>query len=255
MKTKISLYNQSIPDTYENTYLDLPFENMLRLHRKKRIIEQLTNYSHGRFLEVGSGPDPLFKDFTSFDHMTIVEPGKMFYEMNVKQAGADSKITVINDFIENIDDKLKEESFDFIVLGGFLHEVEKPEIVLKAVREICSESTIVYSFVPNARSFHRLLAYEMGIIDSIYVNSGRHNELLLRKKVYDLHMFDELLTSNGFKVIESGSYFIKPFTHDQMHDLMRQVIIDKAVLDGLDRMIKYLPDLGAEIWNICSIDD
>ena len=59
----------------------------------------------------------------------------------------------------------------------------------------------------------------------------------------------------NFKIIESGSYFVKPFTHDQMNKMLSLGIIDKSCLNGLDKMIKFLPGLGAELWNICSIDD
>ncbi len=130
-----------------------------------------------------------------------------------------SNVLIINDLIENVLDNLQGEDFNFIVIGGFLHEIDNPEIVLQAVRKMCSKKTIVYSFVPNARSFHRLLASKMGIIEDIYQKSG-HDELFNRQNVYDMDTFNELLTANKFEVLDSGSYFVKPFNHDQMHELL-----------------------------------
>ena len=73
-----------------------------------------------------------------------------------------------------------------------------PDKVLQAIRKVCSEKTVIYSHVPNAKSFHQLLAYEMGIIDSIYKKSGQ-DELFKRQNVYDIETFNELLTRNKFQ--------------------------------------------------------
>ena len=239
---------------YGLNYLDLPFENILREYRKNNILKLINKKSHRRFLEIGCGPEPMFRTFSDFDRMTIVEPGKLFYDMAKKEAETDPRIIIFNNQIENITGILNKDNFDFIVIGGFLHEIKNPEAVLNSVRKISSKETHIYSFVPNARSFHRLLALEMGITSSIYQKS-EHDQLFERQNVFDINGFNDLLSRNGFLILESGSYFIKPFTHDQMDKLLRFGIIDKSCLSGLDKMIKFLPDLGAELWNICTIDD
>jgi len=237
-------------ENYENNYMELPFENIMREYRKKNILEIVNRYPHSRFLEIGCGADPLFMEVRDFTKMIVVEPGQLFYQMAIANANENPNIRIINDLIENITDKLHDESFDFIVIGGFLHEIKNPVDVLQAVRKIATKNTLVYSFVPNAKSFHRLLAYEMGIIESINQKSG-HDKLFQRQKSYDPDTFNKLLTDNEFSVVESGSYFIKPFTHDQMNNLLSKGIVDKNCLDGLDKMKKYFPDLGAEIYNVC----
>jgi len=241
-------------ENYENNYMELPFENIVREYRKKNILEIVKKYPHSQFLEIGCGADPLFMEIRDFTKMVVVEPSTLFYQMALANANANEygNILVINDLIENITDKLQEEFFDFIVIGGFLHEIKNPEAVLQAVRKIATKNTLVYSFVPNVKSFHRLLAYEMGIIESINQKSG-HDKLFQRQNSYDPDTFNKLLTHNGFSVVESGSYFIKPFTHAQMNELLSTGIIDKNCLDGLDKMQKHLPGMGAEIYNVCRL--
>lgn len=239
---------------YESNYLDLPFENTLREYRKRKILETLSVFPHDVFLEIGCGPYPLFKDISYYKKMVIVEPGELFFKMAKIQANLNPKILVINDIIENLEEQLREIEFDFIVVGGFLHEIENPDVVLKSVKKCCNKNTIIYSFVPNAKSFHRLLALEMGLIDSIYQKSG-HDRLFQRQNVYDIDIFNELMTHNGFNIIDFGSYFVKPFTHSQMFELLKLEIIDKSCLDGLEKMIKFLPNMGAELYNICKIND
>jgi SAM-dependent methyltransferase len=249
-----SRYLDSRSDNYEKDYLNLPFENFLREYRKKNILEILKKYPSFRFLEVGCGPDPLFMQITEFDKMIVVEPGKYFFEMAKERANTNSNIIIINDLIEEAIDKLGEEIFDFIVIGGFLHEVNNPDIILQALKKVCTKNSIIYSWVPNANSFHRILALEMGLIKTVF-DYSRHDKLFQRQKVYDLDLFKKLFTRNGFKVIESGTYFIKPFANDQMDKMLKQEIIYKNCLDGLDKMIKHMPDLGAELWICCVPDD
>lgn len=251
--SKSYVFKQSELSHYELNYINLPFEDILRKYRKKNIFQALKKYSYRRFLEIGCGPDPLFPEIKDFEKMVIVEPERKFAEMAKSMSTIDSNIEVINDLIENVTDNLKREAFNFVVIGGFLHEIQNPDIVLQAVREICIENTIVYSFAPNARSFHRLLADKMGAIENIYERS-EHDELFERQSVYEINTFNELFTRNKFKVVESGTYFVKPFTHSQMNELLNHKIISKNCLEGLDKMIDYMPDMGAELWNICKID-
>ena len=252
MRIKLLEQSEIGLDSYELNYKDLPFENVLREYRKKKIFETIKKYPCGRFLEIGCGLYPLFMDFMDFDKMTVVEPRQLFYERATLLSNKNPRIVIINDLIENKIDLLSQDTFDFIIVGGFLHEIENPGIVLKAIKEICSKNTIIYSFVPNARSFHRLLAVEMGIIANVYVKSG-HDVLFQRHNVFDNETFNSLMTNNGFKIIDSGSYFVKPFTHDQMDKLLIQGIVEKSCLEGLEKMIKYLPDMGAELFNCCKI--
>lgn len=239
---------------YEKNYLNLPFESALREYRKISILDALRKYPHTRILEIGCGADPLFQYIDDYDRMVVIEPGELFYEMIQRLLKDDSNILVIKDLVENVACNLHEENFDFIIIGGFLHEIDNPEKILEVVRNLCSEKTILYTYVPNAKSFHRLLAYKMGIIENIYQKSG-HDDLFTRQNVYNKDTFNELLLKNNFRIVESGSYFVKPFTHDQMEEMLTYSIIDKSCLDGLDKMTDFLPDMGSELWNICKKND
>lgn len=130
--------------------------------------------------------------------------------MAAKKSNEDPHILIINDLIEN------------------------QNSVLEAIRNICTKNTVIYSWIPNTRSFHRLLAVEMGIVENVYEKSG-HDTLFQRQNVYDIETFNSLMTKNRFKVVESGSYFVKPFTHDQMDRLLNQGIVNKSCLEGLKK--------------------
>lgn len=232
---------------YETDYTELPFENILREYRQQNIFNILATCPHKKILEIGSGPLPLFRDFNDFEKMVVVEPGVSFYNKAKEFAGTDNRVELINDFFENVVQELLPETFDFIVIGGFLHEIDNPGEVLQAVIKVCGKNTIVHSFVPNANSFHRLVAFEMGIIKDVYQKSG-HDELFNRVEVYNMDSFKKLFTQNGLSVTSSGTYFLKPFTNGQMDKIVTANIIDQAVLEGLNKMTKYFPDHGSEMY-------
>ncbi|MCB0496602.1 MAG: methyltransferase domain-containing protein [Cyclobacteriaceae bacterium] len=234
-------------ENYELNYSKLPFEGILRRYRQRNIQESLNRHVHKNILEIGCGEHPIFQDFDAFDKMVVVEPGDIFYERAVSLASNDERITIYHGLFENILDQFKDGPFDYIIIGGFLHEIDNPDEVLKRIKEVCHTNTIVHSFVPNAKSFHRLLAYEAGLIQSIYEES-KLDALFGRRTVYDVVTFSELFELNGFSVIEKGSYFIKPFTHHQMEKLLSGQIIESSVLDGLNKMSAHFPDNGAEIY-------
>ncbi|MCV3413760.1 hypothetical protein L8V81_03235 [Campylobacter lari] len=49
-------------------------------------------------------------------------------------------------------------------------------------------------------------------------------------------------------ILDSGSYFIKPFNHSKMSLCLENKIIDEKLLDGLYKLSDYIPEFGAEIF-------
>ena len=237
---------------YYSNYTELPFENLLRKYRNIKVFEKLNEYPHKKLLEIGCGPDPLFKQIDSFERIVVVEPDDLFFAEAKQEAQDIVNVVVVQGLIENISQELEHYDFDFIIIAAFPHEVSDRDAILQAVRRLCSENTIVYSYVPNARSFHRLLAEKSGIIDTIYQRSD-HDIVFDRQEVFDTGSFTELFEQNGFQIIEKGSYFLKPFTHEQMQLLVDKGIFDETLLNGFYHMSDYLPDMGSELWIIAKI--
>lgn len=235
------------PGNYEENYSHLQFEDVLRAYRDRKILEVFKVHPHKRILEIGCGFEPLFKEFRDFEKMVAIEPGDTFFKQAYQLASGDGRITVIHNLFENVIEELRQDIYDVIVVGGFLHEIDNPGLFVNSIKQVCSPQSIVHSYVPNANSFHRLLALEMGIIEAIYQMSD--NDILFqRRTVFDHKSFVQLFQTNGFDIEASGSYFIKPFTHLQMDQIITNKILNAKVMDGLDKMIKYMPDLGAELF-------
>lgn len=235
---------------YADKYVDEPFESTIVEIRKRMVIEQCKKYKHENILEIGCGMNPFFLDFKDYKRMVIVEPGKAFAEHAGELANAEEKkIDIVRGFLEEQTENIKSLGirFDFILLSSVLHEVDDPRRMLNAIKNICSADTIVHINVPNANSLHRLIAAEVGLIQDVHEQSEQMKKMQ-RRRTYDEDLLKDEVLKAGFDVVDSGSYFVKPFTHAQMQKCIDTGIIDENVILGLEKVIKYMPGCGAGIY-------
>ncbi len=239
-------------DAYENYYEKKSFEEIQVIYRRKKILEVMNHYKHGHVLEIGCGMDPLFSHIDDYQSMAVVEPGSHFYENACKLSENDNRITCYKGFFEDEVPNLlqNQPSFDYIV-ATMLTELENLDRGYQALSELCSEKTILYLCVPNAKSLHRLIAYEAGMIEKLSVISEHGKKLLQRKEPYMMEEFCSEIEEHGFHILEKGSYFPKLFTHQQMFEILEKKIISREVLEGMYKMEKYLPEYGSEIYAAC----
>lgn len=232
---------------YEQAYLSSDFEATQAAMRKRMLTQLLQAWQPRRVLEVGCGAEPLFSHWSTFEQWTVVEPGPRFAAMAREHAGTDTRVEVIEATLEAAAEQIATGHHDCILLSGLLHEIDDCGQLLDATRRLCGADTRVHVNVPNARSLHRLLAQEMGLIPSLHVISDRQRQLQ-QHHTFDLDSLQQLCTAHGFAVLDSGSYFIKPFTHQQMAQLQGIGLLSPSLLDGLFRLERHLPGLGSEIY-------
>ena len=232
---------------YSLQYKELPFEPIQIGYRRKKVLEEIAAVSPRSLLEVGCGNLPLFMDFTEasgINHI-VVEPTQQFVE-NARASSEHRKdVNVFHGFIEDFSGK---DNFDMVVASCVLHEVPDPKKFLSAIKSICNPETILHINVPNANSLHRLLAVAMGLIKNQADQSATQKLMQQRNEVYDSLSFRAEIVDAGFKIIRSGSLFIKPFTHLQMQYLVDLGFMTREMLDGLSKLIDSLPDNGSELW-------
>ncbi|WP_295645190.1 methyltransferase domain-containing protein [uncultured Methylibium sp.] len=234
-------------DDYQRAYAASDFEPTQALMRKRMLLELLARWQPRRLLEVGCGSDPLFAHYRDFDRFCVVEPGAGFAQQATATADGDARVHVVQAFMEDAAGVLAAERFDCILLSGLLHEVPDCQPLLAAVASLCGPDTRVHVNVPNARSLHRLLALEMGLITELHELSANQRSLQ-QPRTFDLDILGELCRRCGFEVQESGSYFVKPFTHRQMAQLQGVGLLDERMLSGLYGLERHVPGLGSEIF-------
>ncbi|MBI2135127.1 methyltransferase domain-containing protein [Candidatus Woesearchaeota archaeon] len=235
-------------DDYQEQYSNYPFERFLVKYRKSKVISQIKKYKHKKILDVGCGLDPLFKDFEDFDEMVVLEPAQKFFDLAIGLRGKlrlESKVKILKTTFE--DYKFKPGDFDIILLSSLLHELPEPEAFLKLVSKRIGRKTIVHINTPNARSFHRLLAVEMGLIKNEYEKS-KSQIRFQRKSVFSSRDIEKLAKDSGLEVVEIGTYAFKPFTHEQLLQMLKDSIINEGTIEAMFRMDKFAPELGSEIF-------
>jgi SAM-dependent methyltransferase len=241
--------NQRDLKKYTQDYEKLPFEPILVEYRRKLIIENLKQFPTHNVLEIGCGMEPMFKYFGDYHSMTIVEPTELFFKNAFEQTKKfpEKDIRLVNNLFEEAIEKIKETQFDFIIISCLLHELSDPEQFLNALHEICTNNTVIHINVPNSHSFHRILAVDSGIIKDEF-SLSKTQEQMQQSTTYNLPLLKILLEDQEFEVLDSGSYFLKPFTHLQMQQLVDYNIINEQVLNGLAKISDRFPGWGAEIF-------
>ncbi len=235
---------------YEAKYQEEPCEKYQVKYRREKILELMLSCKHETVLEIGCGMEPLFEYVNDYKQMVIVEPGDTFI-LNAKRKAreSESNVVCIQGFFEEKIDQIKATCgiYDFIVLSSLLHEVEGPEKLLKAIYQVCSDETIVHINVPNANSLHRLLAKEMGLIQDVHELSNLQ-KTMQRNSVFDLDSLCGIVSKCGFEVMQKGTYFPKLLSAGQMEKMLQQGIVKEDIFQGLNKMIKYVPEFGSEIF-------
>lgn len=242
--------NRDLRD-YERAYAESPFEAVQARFRKRCLLEVLARHAPRRILEVGCGRETLALSWRTAERFVVIEPAPQF-AAEARRATADlSNVTVIEDTIEGAAHALPPgddpQAFDAVLLSGLLHELADPDAVMTRIQALCGPGTLLHVNVPNARSLHRLLALEMGLIDDLTTLSERQQRLQ-QSRTFTLETLSAYVAGFGFEVVESGSYFVKPFTHSQMQALQGIGLLTDAMLEGLWGLAKHLPDYGSEIY-------
>lgn len=241
---RIALYQQRYSSDYG-------FEAVMVAARQRLVLEVIERLRPRVVLEAGCGIESLARRAAAagltVDQWLIVEPGERFAAVAKQTAPAGLRLEVIRGFLEDSIEAVRKRSLrppDLVICAGLLNEVEEPAAVLRAARELVAGDGVVHVSVPNALSLHRRLARAMGIITDERQLTER-NRMLAQYRVFDFAALVHVSTEAGFRVIEQGGYFLKPFTHAQMQTIG---FLSEEILDGLWRLGRELPELASEIY-------
>lgn len=230
---------------YQASYRASAFELVQASFRKRLLLGLLERLRPRAILEVGCGLDTLANHWREADSFVVVEPGADFAAEARRSTDGRPDVEVIEAFLQ--DAALGDRRFDLILLSGLLTELPDCGPVMAATHALCGPGTVVHVNVANARSFHRLLAVEMGLIDDISALSDLQRTLQ-QYRIFTQESLRAVVEQHGFEVIEEGDYFVKPFAHAQMQALRESGLLSDAMLEGLWGMARHMPGLGSEIY-------
>jgi SAM-dependent methyltransferase len=231
---------------YVASYRALPFEPVQAGYRRRLVLARVAAAAPRRLLEIGCGESPLFPDLPGVA-CTVLEPAAAFAANARRLAAGRPDVAVVEGLAEDVAPADLGGPFEMVVLSCLLHEVPDPQRLLAAARRACAPGGVLHVNVPNATSLHRLLAVAMGLIPDPATMSDTQRTMQQRA-VYDADGLRREVTAAGFDVRDSGSLFVKPFTHAQMQHLVGVGFLTPHLLEGLDALAARLPELGSELW-------
>jgi len=190
-------------------------------------------------LELGPASGYMTKLLISeFDSLHIVEGSSNLLKQIPDYKNVVKHHSIFEDFEIDI-------AFDTVIMSHVLEHIAEPNRVLSKIYKWLDKDGVFLVSVPNAKSIHRLVAVQMGLLKSEYDLNSRDYELG-HYRVYDLATLREDVLKAGFNIIASGGYFLKPLTNGQIENNWNQEMIE-----GFYRVGQYFPENCAEIFLVC----
>lgn len=131
------------------------------------------------------------------------------------------------------------ERFDVIEMGFVLEHVDDPELIVNRFKRYLKPGGVIGMAVPNARSLHRLIGHEAGLLPNMYALS-EHDLALGHKRYFDLALFRQLALSQGLIVKRERGIMLKPVTTSQLASLH----VSESVMKALCNVADALPDIA-----------
>lgn len=242
--------SRNIEDYYRQYMKGYGFEKVMVAYRRKLVIERICKFGPSTIVEVGCGSELLYQYYLQqnepVEKWIIVEPAADFAAL-----AHDSMLPnlyVIESTLEQAVEQIAEsvgKAPDMIVCSGLLHEVIDAQLLMSQIASLMDSKTLLHVNVPNARSMHRRLALAMGLIDDLK-QLGIRNNALQQHRVYDFDLLKIELENVGLCITETGGYFVKPFTHEQMDAITE--VANERVIEGLYQLGRMYPEWGSEIF-------
>lgn len=227
------------------------FEGICSLARQRRNLDFLRQHRPRRILEVGCGAQILARlpgaEALDFDLWAVVEPVADFLTAARAAVAGDGRFLIQEGYLESRAADLTAavpQGFDAVLVSGLLHETSAPQALLSAAVGLCRPGGHVLASVPNALSFHRLLAVRAGLIPAPGALSDR-DRALGHPVVFDRAGLTALMAGAGLTDLTFDGYLFKPLTHGQMEAVLAMTPSD--LVDGLIALGRDFPDNAAEI--------
>lgn len=131
------------------------------------------------------------------------------------------------------------DQFDAIEMGFVLEHVDDPALILRKFRSFLSPKGSLFVAVPNARSLHRLIGHEAGLLDNLYKLSPQDLELG-HKRYFDLQKITKMVLDAGYVIVNTEGLMLKPVTGDQL----KKLEFKENVIEALFKIGVHYPEIS-----------
>lgn len=143
---------------------------------------------------------------------TIVEGSKAVIEEFESLWPLERSPDVVESYFESFE---PQQRFDAIEMGFVLEHVDDPALIVRRFKRFLKPDGFIGMAVPNARSLHRLIGHEAGLLDDVFKLSAEDRKLG-HKRYFDLESFKALAEAEGLVVRRARGLMLKPVTTRQL---------------------------------------
>ncbi len=221
-------------------------ENILMLSRYgQRLVSTIRDKKFKSIISLGIGLGVVSKNIltelvTSLDKYLIIEGAQEIIEKFQSEIPLYSNICIIHTLFEEFS---TDEKFDAIEMGFVLEHVDNPLSIIKQYREFLKPDGSIFIAVPNARSLHRLIGNNAGMLNNLYKLSESDLECGHRR-YFDMNTIIKLISEAGLKVLHSEGILLKPFSTSQLESLK----LSPNVINALSSVGESLPEISNAIY-------
>lgn len=224
-------------DTFASAYLDsfdYSFDNQVILNFYPRLVLERLSQS-GSLLELGLGHGISSSAFSGKFNRHVVLEGSNDVITQFKTGNPNSELEIICTLFE---DYSPVKLFDVVVAGFVLEHVDHPKLLMQKIMTWVKPSGVIVVAVPNARSLHRQIGVQAGLLNNIDDLSAGDIQLG-HQRLYTMETLAELFLDVGVTEAEFLGLFLKPFTTNQL----KQLKLSPKVLLAMCEIGEHLPDL------------
>lgn len=199
--------------------------------------ELYRNYFTGsRCLELGPATGYMTRQLVNcFESVTAVEGSESLYS----QIPDWKNLTKVNCLFEEFQPN---GVFDTIMMNHVLEHIQEPVGMLKVIKNWLAPGGRFIIGVPNALSFHRLAAVEMGLLN--HPNSLNERDVELgHYRVYDLALLRSHVMEAGWSIHHEGGIFLK-----FLPNYMIEKFLDSELLNAYFKIAEPFKENCAEIY-------
>ena len=230
-------YQPAFPYHRENLgmqaiYVEL-LEAAIRLRKVKRVLSLGIGHSTVSSALRRLMPEPIER------YLIVEGSSKLAADMRARLLG-ESPPTIVESYFEEFETS---ERFDLIEMGFILEHVADPRLILRRMKSHLSPRGVLVIAVPNARSLHRVIGFEAGLLDDLMTLSERDRELGHRR-YFDRATLEELVTKSGLRIEKIKGLMLKPLTTSQL----AAADLGDRVMQALYRGALDLPDIANALY-------
>ena len=209
-------------------------ENLISMTNYVKLIDRYSD-SKDSFLELGIGHSKTIELLSEkFSNVVVIDAEAMFIE---KYSCIYPDMEFVHSYFE--DTNFTAKSFDNIGMGFILEHVQDPALILRKYSSLLAKNGKIFVSVPNAKSLHRIIAQNAGLLSDITMMS-EVDKLYGHLRFLGYEEWIELFEQMKLEIVASHGLYLKPFTATQIESLD----LEKKIYDALALTARDYPQIS-----------